>query len=76
MRALLRLPGRPALLQLHHHRWWHPPAPGASGGADGPLQGGLFYETPTEQQLGVFAQVCVCVWGGGGSKLGACVPPS
>lgn len=49
IRKLLKLPGRPALLQLHHYAWWH-----AVG--DGVLDGGLFYYPAGEAQLGVFAQ--------------------
>ena len=69
VRALLRLPGRPALLQLHHHRWWHP-VPGSRA-----LSGGVFYEPPLEAQLGVLRR---CAgggrgsggWGGGGGGWG------
>lgn len=49
VRKLMALPGRPALLQLHHWAWWH-----AVG--DGVEDGGLFYYHPGEAQLGVFAQ--------------------
>lgn len=48
VRKLLQLPGRPALIQLHHYAWWH-----AVG--DGVSDGGLFYHPAGEAQLGVFA---------------------
>ena len=51
VRHLLRLPGRPALLQLHHFRWWHP-VPNSTE-----VEDGYFYETPLESQLSVFAMV-------------------
>ncbi|KAL4421416.1 hypothetical protein ABPG75_010707 [Micractinium tetrahymenae] len=49
IRKLMALPGRPAILQLHHWAWWH-----AVG--DGISDGGLFYYPPAEAQLSVFAQ--------------------
>lgn len=53
-RKLLRLPSRPALVQLHHYAWWH-----AVG--DGIDDGGLFYHPAGEAQLGVLAHVrAVC----------------
>jgi lysophospholipase L1-like esterase len=48
VRKLLQLPGRPALIQLHHYAWWH-----AVG--DGVNDGGLFYHPAGEAQLGTFA---------------------
>ncbi|KAL4448549.1 hypothetical protein ABPG75_005768 [Micractinium tetrahymenae] len=49
-RTLLALPSCPALLQLHHFRWWHP-VPGSDA-----LEPGLFYQPPVEDQLTVFAK--------------------
>ena len=52
LRNLLRLPGGPpALIQLHHHRWNR-----ALPDSD-IIESGVFYETPAEMQLTLFAQV-------------------
>jgi hypothetical protein len=51
LRGLLALPRRPAVLLLHHHRWWRL-------GKGNALLGGLFHMPAAEAQLGVFAQVC------------------
>ena len=48
VRKLLNMPGRPALLQLHHYAWWH-----AVG--ERIEDGGLFYSPAGEAQLSVFA---------------------
>ncbi|PSC71318.1 hypothetical protein C2E20_5316 [Micractinium conductrix] len=48
LRKLLRLPSRPAVLQMHHYAWWR-----AEG--DGVDQG-LFYVPQAESQLTVFSQ--------------------
>lgn len=44
-------PCRPAIIQLHHHRWWH-----VADGSNA-IEEGVFYYTPAEAQLLVFAQV-------------------
>lgn len=48
LRKLLKLPGRPALLQLHAYAWWRADGDGADQG--------LFYAPHAESQLGVMAQ--------------------
>lgn len=49
LRKLLRMPGPPALLQLHHYAWWR----AAEDGVDG----GLFYYPMAEAHLYVMSQV-------------------
>ena len=51
LRNLARLPGRPALVQLHSSRWYRYVE------ETGELQRGVFYETPVEAQFTVFAHV-------------------
>ncbi|KAL4423775.1 hypothetical protein ABPG75_001076 [Micractinium tetrahymenae] len=50
LRKLLKLSSRPAIIQLHHHRWWH-----VADGSNN-IEEGAFYHTPAEAQLLVFAQ--------------------
>jgi hypothetical protein len=57
LRNLLRLPGGPpALIQLHHHRW-NRALPDSNI-----IESGVFYETPAEMQLTLFAQVWPGDW--------------
>ena len=51
LRNLARLPGRPALVQLHSSRWYRYVE------ETGELQRGVFYETHVEAQFTVFAHV-------------------
>jgi hypothetical protein len=63
LRKLLRLPGQPAVLMLHHYAWWFTYGDG--------LDYGLYYRAG-EAQLQVFANVSVAVvvGGGGGCEFG------
>ncbi|EFN55332.1 hypothetical protein CHLNCDRAFT_134328 [Chlorella variabilis] len=48
IRKLLRMPGRPALIQLHYYAWWRSEGDG--------VEQGLFYFPQAEAQLTVFSQ--------------------
>jgi hypothetical protein len=49
VRKLLRMPGPPAIIQMHHYAWWRAHADG--------VEQGIFYFPQAEAQLYVFSQV-------------------
>lgn len=48
VRKLLRMPGPPAIIQMHHYAWWRAHADG--------VEQGIFYFPQAEAQLYVFSQ--------------------
>lgn len=52
LRKLLRMPGPPAVVQLHHYAWWRSLGDG--------VDAGLFYYPQAEAQHYVFSQVGCC----------------